>query len=194
MIFLKTFVISGWCLAVFIGAGYYYINSQITPVKNETESVPYYEYKPESTGVLMKFGIRTVYTYLDFESGKTVVMINPESVEEKGYSIDYELNAEYTLVADIVDYFEGINIDLNGETLRYTGLQTVELLSNENSDELREKIIKAIFSKTAEQGVGTDFFNNIIEQSKTDLKLIDCYFWAEQMDDVAKNLNFLYSK
>ncbi len=193
-IFLKTFVISGWCLAVFIGVGYYYIQSQTTPAKSETESVPYYEYTPENKGVLLNFGTRCVYTYLDFANLAVTVIINPENTEEKGYATDFIVDADYTLIAKMIDYFEGVNLDIEGETLRYTGGQVVDLLSSNNDNELREKIISSVFLKIKEQGVGVDFFNIIIINSKTDLKMPDCYFWKDKIDDISNNINFLNNK
>ena len=190
-IFLKAFVISGWCLAIFIGAGYYYISSQIAPVEIENESVPYYRYIPENKGLLFKFGTRTVYTYLDFTLSSVTVIINPEDLTESGYQSDYTINADYGLIADMVDYFEGISLDLEGEPLRYTGLQVVDLLSKDTGNELRQKIISSLFLKISQQGVGVDFFNSIITNSKTDLKLPDCYFWTDNMAEVSKNLIFL---
>ncbi len=190
-VFLKTFVISGWCLAIFIGAGYYYVKSQTTPAENEVESVPYYDYIPENKGVLLSLGTRCVYFYLDFELSSVTVMLNPENPENKGYNADYIIEGDYSIISNIADYFEGINLDIEGEILRYTGGQVVDLLSKDNSDILREKIIAGVFSKMFEEGVAIDFFNNIIKNSKTNLKLPDCYFWKDKMDDIAKNVRFL---
>ena len=192
--FLKAFVISGWCLAIFIGLGYYYITSQIAPVEGETESVPYYRYIPENKGLVFSFGTRTVYTYLDFTLSSVNVIVNPEDIEQSGYAADYAVTADYGLIAEIVDYFDGIYLDLEGEPLRYTGWQVVDLLSKDGSDELRQKIISSLFLKISQQGVGVDFFNIIITKSKTDLKMPDCYFWADNMDEISKNINFLNNR
>ncbi len=189
--FLKTFVISGWCLVLFIGLGYYYIESHDIKVENEVESVPYYTQTPDSKGVSFVFSKGSVYTYLDFELSTVTVILNPESVEDMGYSADYTVNANYSLIADMCDYFDGINLTINAETLRYTGNQVVELLFSDTSNELRIRVIEAIFQKMAEQGIGVDFFNSIISQNETNLKIPDCYFWADFMDDVAKNIKIL---
>ncbi len=189
--FLKTFVISGWCLVIFIGLGYYYIDSHDIKVENEVESVPYYAQTPENKGVLFSFSKGSVYTFLDFELSTVTVILNPESVDDVGYTADYTVNANYSLIAEICDYFDGINLTAGAETLRYTGNQVVELLFEDASNEMRIKVIEAIFQKMAEQGIGVDFFNNIITQSETNLKIPDCYFWADFMDDISKNIKFL---
>ncbi len=189
--FLKTFVISGWCLVLFIGLGYYYIKSHDIRVENEVESVPYYTQTPDSKGVLFKFSKGSVYTYLDFDLSTVTVILNPESVDDMGYTTDYTVNANYSLIAYMCDYFDGINLTLNAETLRYTGNQVVELIINDTSTELRIKVIDAIFQKINEEGIGVDFLNSIVTKSETNLKIPDCYFWAEFMDDISKNIKFL---
>ena len=189
-IFLNTFVISGWCLALFVGLGYYYIDSQNVNVENEVEKVPYNQL-PENKGVLLTFGTKGVYTYLDFEMSCVRVVINPENLESLGYSTDYVIDANYKLIADICDYFGGINLTLNAETLRYTGGQIVDMLSTDISNELRIKVISSIFQKMSQQGVGADFFNLLITQSQTELKMPDCYFWTDFMDEIASEVSFL---
>ncbi len=189
--FLKTFVISGWCLVLFIGLGYYYIKSHDIKVENEVESVPYYTQTPDSKGVLFKFSKGSVYTYLDFDLSTVTVILNPESVDDMGYTTDYTVNARYSLIAYMCGYFDGINLTLNAETLRYTGNQVVELIINDTSTELRIKVIDAIFQKINEEGIGVDFLNSIVTKSETNLKIPDCYFWAEFMDDISKNIKFL---
>lgn len=178
---------------LFIGLGYYYIDKHDIKVENEVESVPYYTQIPDSKGVLFVFGTKTVYTYLDFENSKIVVMYNCEKLQEMGYAVDFTIETNYNIIADACDYFEGINLTIEAETLRYTGNQVVELLSNNGEEDLRKNIIIAIFDKMSQQGVEAEFFNNIINQSKTNLKMPDCYFWCDFMDDIANDINFISS-
>ncbi len=184
-IFLKTFVISGWCLLLFIGLGYYYIESQNIKVENKAESVPYYSQIPENKSVLIKMGTKSTHFFMDFEAMEITVTINPDA-----YSADFTIEADYSLLSDICNYFDGIYLMRDAETLRYTGEQVVDLLSVDNADNLRIDIISAILDKMSEQGVGADFFNMIITKSKTDMKMPDCYFWREFMDDIALKANF----
>ncbi len=176
---------------IFLGLGYYYIDSHDIKVENEVESVPYYTQLPDNKGVMFEIGTRNAYFFLDFENSAVTVILNSQNVENMGYNVDYTIGADYSILRDICDYFEGINLTIDAETLRYTGTQVVELLSRDNSDELRIKIIKAIFEKIEKQGTGADFFNMLINSGKTDMKMPDCYFWTDFMDDVAKNVCFL---
>lgn len=184
-IFLKTFVISGWCLVLFIGLGYYYIDSKDIKVENEAESVPYYSQIPDNKTVQIIMGTRSIGINLNFQETETVVMLNPDA-----FNADFTVEADYTLLADICNYFDGINLMRDAETLRYTGEQVVDLIASDNSDEIRVDIILAIFEKMSEQGIGADFFNMIINKSKTNMKMPDCYFWTEYMDDIANNIRF----
>ena len=192
-IFLKTFVISGWCLVLFIGLGYYYIDSHDIKVENNVESVPYYTQTPDNKGVMFVFGTKCVYTYSDFENSRVLVILDNSNISEMGYEIDYTVEANYMLISEMCDYFEGVNLTIDAETLRYTGNQVVELLSISGDYNLRENIICAIFEKMAQQGVEANFFNSIINESKTNLKMPDCYFWCDFMDDIAKDINFITS-
>ena len=178
---------------LFIGLGYYYIDKHDIKVENEVESIPYYTQKPDSKGVLFVFGTKNVYTFLNFENSSVTVLYNCQNPQEVGYKVDYTAETNYSLIAYICDYFEGINITFDAETLRYTGNQVAELLSTSGDEALRKNIITAIFEKMSQQGVEADFFNNIINQSKTNLKMPDCYFWCEFMDDIAKDINFISS-
>ena len=171
---------------LFIGLGYYYIDSQNIKVENEAESVPYYSQLPENKSVQITMGTRSIGFNMDFEQIEMVVIVNPDA-----YNADFTIEADYSLLSDICNYFDGINLMCDAETLRYTGEQVVDLLSSDNSNEIRINIISAIFEKMAEQGIGADFFNMIITKSKTNMKMPDCYFWTEYMDDIVKNFIFI---
>ena len=176
---------------LFIGFGYYYIDKHDIKVENEVESVPYYTQIPDSKGVIFVFGTKSVYTFLDFENSSVTLLYDYHNPQEIGYEVDYTVETNYSLIADVCDYFEGINLTIDAETLRYTGNQVTELLSVSGDEGLRKNIIIAIFEKMSQQGVEADFFNNIINQSKTNLKMPDCYFWCDFMDDISKDINFI---
>jgi hypothetical protein len=79
-IFLKTFVITGWCVVLFVGFGYYYLKSQDIKTQNQIEKVPYYSQVPENKGVLLNMGGDNIYFYLDFEKMQTVVILDYEEI------------------------------------------------------------------------------------------------------------------
>lgn len=176
---------------LFIGFGYYYIESQNKEVKNEIESVPYYTQLPDNKGLYFKFKAESVYTYLDFKEQSITLILNPEDLEGMGYKVDYTLDCGDNIISEVCNYFDGINLMIDAETLRYSGSQVLTLLSKDNSKILRKNIAAAVFEKVEKQGIGIDFFNMLIIETKTNLKMPDCYFWAEFLDDMAKNINFM---
>ena len=177
-------------MVLFVGFGYYYLKSQDIKTQNQIEKVPYYSQIPENKGVLLCFGNENVYYYLDFENMQTTIILDYEEIKHTNHHVDYKMDADYELVADICDYFGGVNLLIEAETLRYTGSQVLELLKKDNSKEMRGLILTAVFEKMAQQGTGADFFNMLISNSKTNMKMPDCYFWTDFMCDIAKNIAF----
>ncbi len=193
-LFFKTVIISSWCCAVFVGAGYYYINKSLEPVQNNTESVPYYQQKADNAGVLLEIDGLPTFLYFDFENEKLIASINPDVANSGniyGYTVDYTVKTDISVLGDIIDYVDGIELSINDTVLRYTGVQVVELMSVSTSDDLKKAILKGIALKISQNGIGADLFLNIIEKSKTDLKLPDCYFWAESMNELCRNLQII---
>lgn len=188
-LFFKTIIISSWCCAVFVGAGYYYINKNFEVAQNETESVPYAQENPENAGVLLEIDNRSTFLYFDFENQSLTVSINPQIAENIfGYPVDYTIKCKTEVLIDIVDYVDGIDLDIDGKVFRYTGVQVSELLSTSTSKDLRREVVKAIAKKISQNGIGADLFVAIIEKSETNLKLPDCYFWTENMSELCGNI------
>ncbi len=177
-------------MVLFVGFGYYYLKSQDIKTQNQIEKVPYYSQIPENKGVLLSFGSENVYSYLDFENMRTTIILDYEEIKYTNYHVDYKMDADYELIADICDYFGGVNLLIEAETLRYTGSQVLELLKRDNSKEMRGLILTAVFEKMAQQGTGADFFNMLISKSKTNMKMPDCYFWTDFMCHIAKNIAY----
>ncbi len=193
-LFLKTFVISAWCCAVFVGVGFFYLENSFTGADTTTESVPYKQEVTESIGILFKIESEETFINLDFYNGKIVASINPEKSFENqiyGYSNDFSVQSNDQLLVDIIDYLNGLELEIDGEMLRYTGIQTIDLIHSNKIEDYERKIITAICNKISKLGVGTDFFANIIKNSTTNLKLTDCYFWSDEMQSLAKNLHFI---
>ncbi len=193
-LFFKTVIISSWCCAVFVGAGYYYINKNLEPAQNNTESVPYYQQKADNAGVLFEIDGLPTFLYFDFENEKLFASINPDVADSSniyGYTVDYTVKTDISVLGDIVDYVDGIELDIDNTVLRYTGVQVIEILSVSTSYDLKREIIKGIAFKISQNGIGADLFVSIIENSKTDLKLPDCYFWAESMSKICRNLQII---
>jgi hypothetical protein len=57
--------------------------------------------------------------------------------------------------------------------------------------DLKSKLIKSICSRILSSRPQVDFFASIIENSQTDLNLVDCYFWDDYITDLCENLYFI---
>lgn len=190
-IFLKTAAICIACAAVFIGTGYFYLSSNSETVQNETESVPYYSAVPESAGVMFDILGDKTFFYLDFEKEILSVIyadeIETANDEIYGYPIDYTVSADYSLLGGIVDAVGGIDLNIEGEELAFTGVQVIELMETTvDRSSIRRETVNEIISKISEFGFDRELFLYIIENSDTDLTVPDCYYWSEHMKELCK--------
>lgn len=193
-LFLKTFIICSLSFAVFVGAGYLYLSNSFKAADNEVLNVPYSQTLSENKGVLFICNGKKIFFYLDFIENKLVASLNPEKAENGeiyGYSHDYTLEGNDSLISNIIDCVGGVEVFAEEGKLRYTGFQVVELLKQSNSKELRREIIKDACEKIAEYGIGNEFFSSIVNNSKTELKFSECYLWREYLPQLSANLHFI---
>lgn len=181
------------CLAVLL-CGYYYIEKELTVAENSIESVPYYSY-PEKKGILFNICGEKTLIHLDFEGALLSVVFADEfepTDELYGYSIDYNITGDYSLVGEIVDLVGGIEITAEETTLSYTGVQIKELLETTPQNlALRRNIIESITQKISKNGFSKEDFMRIIELSQTNLTFPDCYYWSQYISDVCKMVRFV---
>lgn len=190
-LFLKTVVISGCCCAVFVGVGYSYLSRNLLQTETETESVPYYRESPQNAGILFDFSGDKTFAYLDFENSRVVVSLNPEPEEDTvyGYPLDFEVEGNVDFVADLVDYLDGIELETENQTLRYTGVQVEELLSVDSG--VKSQIVTAIAKKIAQNGLGSDMFLSVIKNCDTNLTVPDFYYWPDYIKNLCANLQII---
>ena len=195
-LYFKVLIIGLICSAIFIGSGYYYLDKKINTVENKTESVPYYQALPSNAGVLFVFGEKSILCYLDFEQKIMNVVsaenYNIENGKIAGYPIDFTVEADYNLIGGIVDILGGINLETEDGVFSFTGVQVKEMLETMPLyQESNEKIAEKIFYEISRIGFKREDFLYIIENSKTNLSVPDCYYWAEYMKELCYNVRFI---
>ncbi len=195
-LFLKTVIICAWCLAVFLGVGYYYLSKNLTRTEIETPNVPYYTQTPQNCGILFEVLGEETFVYLDFENSKITVSLYPEDIVEDttaiyGYPLNFKINADVDFIAELVDYLEGIELNLENQTLRYTGVQVVDIIFADRNFELKPQILKSICQKIAENGMEKDMFLYIVENCDTNLTVPDFYYWPEYIKNLCSNLHII---
>lgn len=172
--------------------GYLYISSQNSePVKKNESEIPY-SYIPDNAGVMFEFYEDKIFTYLDFENEKiSVIFANNADISDGyvyGYRIDYTVKPNSVLAAGVIDSVGGIELSVDGEMLRYTGVQISDLLSvTPDSEVLKRQIISVLFEKISQVGLMKTDFVYIIENSDTDLTVPDCYYWSDNIMKMAED-------
>lgn len=196
---LKIVIITFLSGAIFFGVAFAYLNENINnstlKTDEKTEKMPYANI-PENSGVIFAFPSGgALLAYLDFEKEHIYVLsidnYDPTRPEYFGYGVDYTIYTSYELIAGIVDRVGGIEIEKDDTHMRYTGVHIVELLAKDNSAEIKNQIISQLFLKISQNGLSTDDFIYIIENSDSNLPLTECIFWLDYIKKMSENVMFI---
>ncbi len=191
-VFLSVFIFSAFIY------GYLYINMKRDESKADTKdyNIPYEAPAPQNTGILFNFesGASTL-VFLDFE-GERIYMLDLTDdnarAEDYGYPIDFTVNATYDTIKTAVDIAGGIDINLEGEVLRYTGVQVVELLSvTVDTTELRREIFSAVFEQFSKFGVSREDLIELLNSTSCDLSVPHYYRWADYLKIMSRRVSFV---
>ncbi len=180
----------------FIGIGYFYLEKSFSALtENIAENVPYYQETPQNSGILFEIYGEKTFLYLDFQNSKISAILYPYNNEDDdniyGYTIDYKINTSLDFIADLVDYLEGIDLTIDNETLRYTGVQVEDIILEDKEKIHKPNILKAILQKVAKNGIGKDMLLHIVETSETNLTVPDFYLWPEYIKNISGNLQIV---
>lgn len=164
-------------------------------IDKKNYTVPY-EKLPDNKGIAFVLPDNgAVLAYLDFEEKSVKVLqienFDDDSGEYFGYTCDYTVNVDYNLLSGIIDRTGGVNLNQNGETLRFTGVQVVDLLSVDNSGDIKKQLPHEIFNQISNNGFSKDDFLYLIKNADTDLKITDCIYWIDYFDKITKNVIFV---
>lgn len=196
-IFKKAFIIL-FCGVLFLGGSYAYLylnfNKPVTDVEQKEYNVPY-ERKPENCGIAFVFPeTSAVLVYLDFENmGLRLLDIEnfKPRAEYHGYTADYTVETDYEFIKGIIDRVGGVNLQTDDDTMRYTGTQIVELISTGKGKSIKKDLILQIFAQIEKNNFSKDDFIYIIENSKSNLSLVDCIYWSEYIGEMCKKTDFV---
>ena len=190
------FVLSG---ALFFCGAYFYLNYNFNKTATKIEQKDYetpYNPLPQNCGIVFVFpNSSATLVYLDFEK-TSVNLLDVEQYDENrpeynGYTADYKVEMSYELIEGIINRIGGINIEIDGATMRYTGFQVIELILTDNNHEIKKQAIKEIFNGIAKNNFSKDDFVYIIENSKSNLSIIDCIYWLEHLKQMCQNINYI---
>lgn len=169
-------------------AGYFYLDSILnkTSVSENVNDVPYYSPTPENATVLFEICEDKILFNLDFNE-ETVNIVFGE-VENHGYNINYTVECDYETVGYFADLIGGIELN----STRYTGAHITEMLEYSYvSAENKRLITESIVNGLAKTGITKEDLLYLIENTNTDLKLNECYFWVGYIDELCKSPRFV---
>lgn len=197
--FKKAFIIF-YCTLVFFLASYAYLQINIGNGTDTQADAPDYTipYKrtPDDKGIAFIFPDNSfIIVYLNFNDS-SINILNVSCFDEKttqysGYTTDFKVYTDYELIEGIVDRVGGINLEIDGQTMRYTGNQITEFFSIPYTKEFKNEVISQIFNQISKNGLSKDDFSYIIENSDTDLTIPDCFDWFEYIKDMSSRVSFV---
>lgn len=186
-------------LAMLLATAYFYLSSNISykgeDAGTSDTSLPYSPVQ-ENCGIAFDTGDGSaVIIYLNFEISRATAIIaedfDPQKAVYAGYSVDHIIYADRHLTEGIIDRVGGAELYLNGEKLRYTGVQVTELISTGCTAELKKHIISAILDGISKNGFSLDDLVFIIENGNTTLTVPDCYSWPEKLSSMCTRSNVI---
>lgn len=184
-------------IAVFTG-GYLYFNSLLNKkvASVPQESIPYYEQKPDNTTLLLEICTTQILLNLDFEQEILNILYPEDSVTIGdvvfGYEVNHIIKADYSLAEYFTDAVQGIELTVDGQTLRYTGVQIYELLNfSYVSDELGREILAAIISGIGQNSITDEELLYVVKNYETDLKFSDCFMWTDYLQKLCRFPRFV---
>lgn len=179
------------CCSLFVGGGYFYLRQSFKEAENKVSSIPYSFSAPENKGIMLDICGGLTFLYLDFDEERLKIIIPSETEygeEIFGYPIDFTVKTDYGFVSELIDCADGIELNLDGETLRYTGVQIADILSRTvDASELKRQIIAALLEKIGENSIDGEFFDFLVESTDTDITVPDYYYWEKFITKLCKN-------
>lgn len=185
-------------LIFFFGA-YAYLDHNFNKATAEADQRDYtvpYKNTPDNAGIAFLLpDSSAVVAYLDFENS-CINVINVDNYDTTnnmyfGYIIDFIVEIDYQFIGGIVDRVGGVNIDVNGEILRYTGVQVINLISENSDKNIKTQLITQIFKQVSKNNFSKSDFIYIIQNTKSNLTVVDCIYWLDYIDEICNKINFV---
>ncbi len=195
---LKTAFVIFFCFILFFGGSYAYLWGSLNQNQQAADKKEYkvpYNSIPVNCGILVNApSDRKWLFYLDFTDTNCTVIscddIKQDTKTHLGYTVDYNVTLDYDTVSGIIDRIGGIELEYEGERLRYTGIQAVDLLYMQDSDDIARDIIIAIFGAISKNGFSKSDFVYIIDSGNTDLTVPVCFDWPQYISALCRNFSF----
>ncbi|MBQ8203093.1 MAG: hypothetical protein IJZ75_02280 [Clostridia bacterium] len=180
-VFLSLFIFSAFVY------GYLYIDMKNSKAEadNKDYNVPYESSAPDNVGLLLELSQGSTLVYLDFEESNILLLdLKDEaaSPSDYGYPADFVIKTSYDTIKTAVDAVGGIDLVIEEEDLRLTGVQVVEYLSTKvDTSSARREIFLSFFNKVSKNGILREDLIAIFESATGDITVPDYYRWADYL-------------
>ena len=195
---LTAFVSALLSFAVMLTAAYVYMSADRAKKSvGSTESRVPYKQKQESKGVmfLLPDGTGCLF-HLDFENESVTAVLtetaDPYADDLGGYGIDFTVELSFDTAEGIIDRAGGVNLEEDGQMLRFTGFQVIQLISQGAGMDLRREIVCEVLSGFAKNSITAGDLVYIIENSQTDLTVPECYGWHQDLPQMFENATVFF--
>lgn len=196
---LKTAFVVFFCFLLFFGCSWAYLEMTLKNNQSSVDTKDYtvpYESVPDNCGLLLVAPLDSRWLiYLDFEKERIMVLeatgIKSDSTEYLGYSVDYRVSIDYDLIAEIIDRVGGLELNIDGATMRYTGVQVCDLLCASCSKDIKQHIFLTFFENISKYGFSKNDFAYVIDNSDTNLTVPVCFDWPQRLSQMCRSVSFV---
>lgn len=197
--FLKYASVVLICALIFFGCSYFYLNKNLKtaemPAGKNRENVPYRE-TPENCGLRFFLpGKKVMLIFLDFtEQISYIINIDSNNTAGNayaGYGFSYDFTLDYSVLSELFDRLGGLDLDINGEALRLTGVEVCDRLCRDNSGNFAFNVANAVCGRLAADGFSGDDFVYLLENSGTNLTVPVCIYWQPHIKKMFANAVFV---
>ena len=190
--FFKRATVILICIIVFGGSAYLYLyNDETQQQSNASQSAVPYSTVPENAYILFYFPASTLLFDLNFEENALFITIDPPKKELPNEY--FSVTGDNSLIAGMIDRIGGIELMWNSELLRFTGYQLTDMLEQSKEQQnLSLRILEEYIKKLGEIGITRQDLVYLIENSNTDLRVPDCFYWHNYIDKLCKNYKINY--
>lgn len=188
-----------FCGLIFFFSSYVYLNLNLnndTQTADQKDYTVPYEQIPQNACVAFVLPSDNAYfVHLDFKS-RDIKLVMAENFSTKsqsyyGYTADYTVECDYQLLAGIIDRVGGVNLTFENETLRYTGIQVIDLIATGSLNKIKRPLLAEIFKQIAKNGFSKEDLVYIIENGESDLSVVDCIYWLDYIVNMSSRVSFV---
>ena len=196
---LKTALAVFLSFLLFFGVSWGYLETTLKKNEASVDTKDYtvpYQSTPDNCGILLQTPLeRRWLIYLDFENEQLMILqaspLSSDATEHLGYPIDYHINADFELISGLIDRVGGVELKIDGTTLRYTGVQVSDLLCSDDRNDVKKQVFSAFFENISKNGFSKGDFVYIIDNSETDLTMPVCFDWPKRLEQMCRGVSFV---